>query len=1006
MKKIFLLFTCIIAGIYTYAQTDPLREKLDSIFQYINKSQIPGGYLKEYGSQMLPLHCFNGILTDSNNVENLSIFRYIYADLYTAKLPTQSIPPVEARIFLPRTLPSLPQVNDKLDTVRLNATSSVAILYGQYSSLKPTALDENLFTLSNEQLYDVADRPSSPYINNTLFAAAAIGQKYINTVNLRYDSSLYYSNTNLSVSALSIDFLDGNGYQTITTAGISKTYSDSSGNKPVVYKAVMNNGDTVYCKGSIQVKVTQNNLLRYTDTDAFAREIPISSLTANSGAFNDVQDKLQIRYAVNNPTRSLPAAQRLVRKPLIYVEGYDVEGDYDIYDLIRFGSSTEQPGEWINLAGINNGYDFMHDLDDVAGYDLIFVNYNTLRSIPTNALMLQQVIEWANAQKAQAGSTEKNAVLGVSAGGLVARYCLSNMTKNIGYNSTDTKILITHDSPHQGANVPLALQHFLYDLAYTKVLGNMIIDKEEKLKQFIQLNSAPATAQLLRARVIDENNNVVLNSFLSGAASPYQQMVNLTPAQRPYKFVATAQGSQCGLPVFQGSNITMASEDDYFAVLFLLPFWKMYRLKTTMKSVPESGIEMIESYKMEARISIFGIGFRWKTVKGNADKYNPSGYNGWDNAPGSTQSIMSRTKRALIGGLQPIHNAIPPPFLFVAAGVRLNIYQDLFSFVSTTSALDATPGISPYTPFNYFINGNSNTGTDKFIAQEKQGNDYNIEHTNYTTRNARWIFNEMQDQTQSVTCLDYCTTNEIIGPAAFCGSSSFSINLPPGSTINWSISPNPNSIVTSSANGNTLFLTQQAVSNPLLGNSGEVTITANYTSSCGNGAISKIVFVGVRTPEIAMTGLCGGGFEAMAIPNSYGQNYNWYADGVLQAHHGYKIRVLNFTNPYPIIGLQIVSPNCGTSQVRYENAYCPESPIANFMVSPVPSKNNITVTGIDGFTFSSIMIVDKIGNIKKLLKFPNNTKNTNINISDLPNDIYYIKVLSGKEWVGKSMSVQ
>ena len=236
MKKIFLLFTCIIAGIYTYAQTDPLREKLDSIFQYINKSQIPGGYLKEYGSQMLPLHCFNGILTDSNNVENLSIFRYIYADLYTAKLPTQSIPPVEARIFLPRTLPSLPQVNDKLDTVRLNATSSVAILYGQYSSLKPTALDENLFTLSNEQLYDVAGRPSSPYINNTLFAAAAIGQKYINTVNLRYDSSLYYSNTNLSVSALSIDFLDGNGYQTITTAGISKTYSDSSGNKPVVYK--------------------------------------------------------------------------------------------------------------------------------------------------------------------------------------------------------------------------------------------------------------------------------------------------------------------------------------------------------------------------------------------------------------------------------------------------------------------------------------------------------------------------------------------------------------------------------------------------------------------------------------------------------------------------------------------------------------------------------------------------------------------------------------------------
>ncbi len=46
-----------------FAQTgDPYRDKLDSIFKFIDKTQIPSGYLKEYGSEMLPVHCLNGVL--------------------------------------------------------------------------------------------------------------------------------------------------------------------------------------------------------------------------------------------------------------------------------------------------------------------------------------------------------------------------------------------------------------------------------------------------------------------------------------------------------------------------------------------------------------------------------------------------------------------------------------------------------------------------------------------------------------------------------------------------------------------------------------------------------------------------------------------------------------------------------------------------------------------------------------------------------------------------------
>ena len=65
MKKIILSAFIIFMALFSYSQTgDLLREKLDSIFNFINKSEIPTGYLKEYGSEMLPLHLFDGLITE------------------------------------------------------------------------------------------------------------------------------------------------------------------------------------------------------------------------------------------------------------------------------------------------------------------------------------------------------------------------------------------------------------------------------------------------------------------------------------------------------------------------------------------------------------------------------------------------------------------------------------------------------------------------------------------------------------------------------------------------------------------------------------------------------------------------------------------------------------------------------------------------------------------------------------------------------------------------------
>ena len=843
-----------------FSQTDPLRQKLDSIFQYVDKAQIPTGYLKEYGSEFMPVQWFNGILTDSNTVNSLDVFRTAYFDMVTAKLPAQIVNP-QARLFLQfTTLLPLQQVNSQIDSVANNNVSPIAILYTKYASLKETALADNLFTVSNQQIYDVPNRTTSPYDVNKLFVAAPIQNEFTNTVSLRLDNAFFYKNMNVIITDAFVDFKDGQGYRSLGSSPTTKTYTDSSGRKPIVLKVITSDGSTLYCNSSVLVTVTNNTANRYIDDDPLQAniEVPVLPTDGISGG-----DFMQIRYAKNNPTRLQP--QRHVRKPLIYVEGYDVNNKNDIYSLIRNNPANPKKGEWIDLD-IIYGYDFMRYLDDTAGFDLIYVNYNTLRSFEDNTKMLQQVIQWVNADKIMGtgGTATQNVVLGVSAGGVLSRYTLARMTKFVGVNSTDTRLLITMDSPHQGANVPLALQHFLYDLGEQTILGTKIKAKEDDLQKFYDLNAAPATAQLLKARVIDNNGTVVFNTFLNGDESPYQKMVrydainNPTNIVPPYKFVAVAQGSQCGVPVTTPS-VSFASQDGEFAIVrawipeftYITSKWW---LTTNLYALPNSGIADIEYFKFERRIKLWGIGFGWKIIT-DTTRQNPPGYVGWDAAPGSTQSIADRADGGLTAGLSKRSvGKFGKYFARLRAGASMTINQDAFSFVNPTSALDAPLGTSPYSSFNFNINGNANTSVLRYQTQAKESGStlFNRNHTDYSPRNAKWIFEEMQDLPHDINCDDYCIDDIKITPdAGVCNNSNtYEIaNLPTGATVVWAVTP-VGIVSTSALNANPITLARI--------NEGTITLTANVTLPCSNivgNSTTNVVYS--KTLNVANVGFTG-----------------------------------------------------------------------------------------------------------------------------------------------------
>lgn len=99
-----------------------------------------------------------------------------------------------------------------------------------------------------------------------------------------------------------------------------------------------------------------------------------------------------------------------------------------------------------------------------SGYDIIVVKYGLRGNQPvqSNSLALAAAIKKINSFRS---SSEEYSILGLSLGGVMARYALKTL-ENEGVNhNIDT--YISYDSPHRGANVPLSGQIAFRFLAQT-----------------------------------------------------------------------------------------------------------------------------------------------------------------------------------------------------------------------------------------------------------------------------------------------------------------------------------------------------------------------------------------------------------------------------------------------------------------------------------------------------------------------------------------------------------
>jgi hypothetical protein len=1003
MKFLTARYGFILLGVLlakdTFAQvpdTSTAQKLIQWIFQPIDKNQVSTGYLEEYGCPIIPMSTFNGTLSDSNRID-MDLWRTLYLQFQTGWIKSTANPS-----------PAITAVNA---VIKQNTSNElpvpVPIFLGSYNTVKSDAFSAGLLQYSSttNQIFDVAGRTQDPYDAKTLFAACPNRKQTVKgTETFVVKPEMIWNNSGKTISQVQIDFATGAGFQNINVGTpFTINYADT-GYKRWTIKATLSDNSVLQCYADYYVlRVSANPAARFSGTQATLPWWGVVNAVngVHSGAI------VTVNYSVNNFSGTL-------RKPLIVVEGYDVsfvapglQPNYGVEDFIR---------------GINEpqGYDFNNQLDNIAGYDLVFIDFNNgADDIVRNAAVVQEVINRVNANKVLdnrfGNIRQQNVVMGLSMGGLCARYALANMTKNFPANPTETKLLITHDSPHKGANVPLGLQYLIWMMRNVNLFGNNVYDIYPAYDDAISLLSAPATQQLLLYRATSETQ-FANNTFLDGV---YRNMITFasTDPQPTYKFAATSLGSECAHPLYAPyTKLLNIDGDGYF---FLFPLLS-YRLRTVVEAfaLPSSGTGKIARLKLSSKFKLFGL------ITISKDYYNNTAY-----ASGTQLPIDG-----VPGATNPIADFVVPTYdLFFPIPGLLGIWgytsvhtsgtPTNFAFVPAASALDAAPYTTPVFSEKYVngVNFNYPSTARTFIAQETAPNATNNVHIRFTARNSHWMYNEMEGLPNTENCSSECSPSgsfTISGSPSFCTSGAYSVNAPSGANVTWSVSPA--GIASLQSNGTTATLSRIST--------GNVTLVATV-SLCG---LSQTISIPVYVGKLSEYTLSFDGFsDITAFFWERNKNYNFTVNGPGASNFAWNISTQygtfwtpSSTNSNPFSAKApssfSVPPNdvvvsfdetCGSRiTLRKTLIYNYYNDPAFYYVSPNPATSTLTVAcvmsneqhwgpSIRRITISSLnaTLLD--------MPFSSPIGSYTVQVSNWPAGQYYVSIYNGVNWFSKSVLI-
>jgi hypothetical protein len=518
MKKLLLhilWITCCFSNLSVFGQAKftgskkDYTESMDSLLTFVDKTRVSTGILYDRVMSFTSLNMLkeNNAITKSNNLNFIQSWSELHRAAYN--------PTFNSLESLKRNIAA------NTDSSRVDiGVINTKINYIDYGTPQMSSLifDNGYFQNVNG---------INPFLEKQITVISPlVARVESQTVSFRLQSAFMLQLSGLPITNLVADFGNGTSYNmilngAIVTASPRVTYT-TGGKKELIFTVTFSDNSIETILATIDVKIPNQSQITMGGTGFFPAEENftgikgITTSTPGNIAFQGYNESIATKgvleyrtyyNTVSNPgynaDRKTFSAKPKILKPIIILDGYDPGDGRKIYPGSNGYDSAEQSIYELMSYDVDNNPDTNNSLNLVDklrsapyGFDVTLVNFpNGADYIERNAMALVALISRERAKLSDNASTEQISIIGPSMGGLISRYALAYMEKNsIPHN---TKLWVSFDSPHLGANIPIAAQENLYFFGYK---GR----KDDAKVKFDENFRSPAARQML----IEQLDNV------------------------------------------------------------------------------------------------------------------------------------------------------------------------------------------------------------------------------------------------------------------------------------------------------------------------------------------------------------------------------------------------------------------------------------------------------------------------------------------------------------------
>lgn len=638
-----------------------------------------------------------------NQVFDISKITKTKKDEISAMYFRQVYHEIQRADFLQR-LPNYELLKKEADDAFFSKQIPLSILISEVETIKTEALENNTISKNNNQ-FVLNNSSADAFQKHEIALMAPLVSKTKNkTVEFILKDKNIFNTTSKNIQAIYISFTDESLWQTVTVNEPISVDFATSGKKSISFKIEFTNGESKIIKSTFDVQGS-SNLANRNGNEILAQNITASIPYQGFGESAPYLGQGEYEIYLDN-------VDQVLDKPIFLVDGFD-PGDTRntelIYSLLNYGGTDQ------NLADIvrNEGFDIVVlNFPQYSPADGIVIDGGA-DFIQRNAMILVELINQINAQKV---GTEKNVVIGPSMGGLISRYALRYMEQN--NMEHDTRLYISFDSPHLGANVPIGFQH-LFNYMANGPLGDVTL--QEIVNSVL---SSPAAKQML----LDHYTG----HLQTGSATEFDNAIQLPTGAPNFRTAFQNELNAMGFPtetrnvaISNGSGNGMMTGTPGMFVLndYTVNATDTQRARFDVRFTPPAGVsnQLVSRFRGQQFI------FIWITVfSSQANATSPATSSGLDSAPGGLFNVADFAE----GG-----SGNPTLDDFLA-----NLAIDRFCFIPTLSSLAIT---NP----NWYANVTDASITPfaaTFVPTE------NEDHVTLSSGNVEFALNEILNEPLSV----------------------------------------------------------------------------------------------------------------------------------------------------------------------------------------------------------------------------------------------------------------